>query len=55
MISSNTEKSLRLKKEKIKSKFKYFNCTQFGLSTHTKTEDHSLQFTWSNSNKRFPD
>jgi len=28
---------------------------QFGLSTRTKTENHSVQFTWSNSNKRFPD
>lgn len=52
MIQSNTEKTC--KKEKIKSKFKCFNCMQFGLSTHTKTENHSVQFTWSNLNKRFP-
>lgn len=42
-------------KDKIKSTFKGFNCRQFGLSTPTRTENHSVQFTWATSNKRFPD
>lgn len=53
MVWSKIEKPVRVEKENIRSKLKYFDCMQFGLSTCTKTENHSVQFTWSNSNKRF--
>lgn len=55
MIWRKIEKPVRVEKKNIRSKLKYSDYMQFGLSTCTKTENHSVQFTWSNSNKRFPD
>lgn len=55
IIWSKIEKPVRVEKENIRSKLKHFDGMQFGLSTRTKTENHSVQFTWSNLNKRFPD
>lgn len=53
MIWSKIVKPVRVEKENIRSKLKCFDCMQFGLFTHPKTENHSVPFTWSNSNKRF--